>query len=227
MKSLLRKIYPNLFLLSSLLFSVLLVIVRASVSHHLYFVFLIWNLFLAFLPFVFSEFLNEKNKNWSVFILLPLWLLFFPNAPYMITDLFHLKSRADMPYWFDLLLLFSFAWNGILLTYLLLLNVEKFLAFKIGKYPTIVTLFFIFLLCAFGIYLGRYLRWNSWDIISNPSLLAYDILHRLRYPLAHTRTYGVTFGYGMFLFFVYYSLKWLPKQISTHTNISSDNNVLN
>lgn len=229
MKKLIQAIYPNTFLYFSLAFSVLLVVIRVSVSNHFHFVFLLWNLFLAFLPLVFSQLLvHTKPKNiFVVFGLLVSWLLFFPNAPYMVTDLFHLRLREDIPYWFDLLMLFSFAWNGVLLSFLSLLNIEQYLTDKIGVHFTRISIFVILFLCSFGIYLGRYLRWNSWDIIQNPNSLWSDIYDRIRFPMEHTTTYGVTIMYGLFLFLAYYSIKWLPKQIVQNIPVENRNNVVN
>ena len=177
------------------------------------FLFLNWNLFLAFLPWLFSTILiiypKWQRKNLILFLLLFSWLLFFPNAPYILTDLFHLRLRTSMPVWFDLVLILSFAWTGLLFGFMSLWDIEYIFMQKINY--RIIPLVSSVLLFAggFGIYLGRYLRWNSWDIISNPAGLAEDITDRFINPTSHPTTWGMTFFMGLFLNIIYWSFKFL------------------
>jgi uncharacterized membrane protein len=175
------------------------------------YIFLIWNLFLAFLPWLFSSLLIlypswRKNKVAIVFMLLA-WLLFFPNALYIITDLFHLHKGTAMPMWFDLVLVLTFAWTGLIFGFISLFDIEKILEPFFSK--KIIVSFSILLLFAgsFGVYLGRFLRWNSWDIIHDPIILFSDILNRFMHPFSHPRTWGVTLFVGIMLSMMYFSLK--------------------
>ena len=193
--------------------SVMLAILRLQWSGSLFGVFLIWNLFLAWLPFIFALLLSKADKSGATRLkkvaLFSAWLLFFPNSPYILTDLFHLRLRADIPLWFDLILILSFAWNGLLLGYASLFEIQHFLKTKLSA-PT-VNLFVaaLMVLCSFGIYLGRYPRRNSWDIITNPIALFTDIFQMLIHPMHNTRMIGVTFFFSLFLIFGYYTLRTL------------------
>ena len=188
-------------------FTIFLLIVRMVLSGQLTYVFLAWNLFLAWIPFAISQKITGVQNRWKMVLLFGAWLLFLPNAPYIITDFLHLKQRWPIPYWYDILLLFSAALNGLLLGVLSLLKVEKFLADRYGNRISGLLILCSFFLCAFGIYMGRYLRWNSWDIITNPGAIAADILERIFNPFDHFGTWSVTFLFGSFFYVIYYSIK--------------------
>jgi len=175
------------------------------------FVFLNWNLFLAFIPWSLTTLLILKPRlcksKICLFAVMGVWLLFFPNAPYILTDLFHLRLNLAMPMWFDLVLVLSFAWTGLLFGFLSLWDIEQFLSrFVKRKYVTLLSITLLFL-GSFGIYLGRYLRWNSWDIISQPFALMYDIGSRIINPFAHPRAWGMTILMGIFLNILYWSFR--------------------
>ena len=98
---------------------VTLVAFRVQYTSRVTFVFLVWNIFLALIPYIISTVLvlyHHKIKR-AFWLWLPfaVWLCFFPNAPYILTDLFHLHPRAGVPYWYDLALILFFAWNGLML----------------------------------------------------------------------------------------------------------------
>lgn len=203
-----------LILGASLALSLALIIGRVFVTQRLTFVFLLWNLFLALVPFGLSTMLALTAGPLRRRLLLPVgavWLLFFPNAPYILTDLFHLEPRPGVPYWYDLGLILSCAWNGLMLAYASLLEMHGLVGRRLGTAAgwTFVTLALV--LSSFGIYLGRYLRWNSWDIITNPLMLAYDILDRVLHPLAYPRTYGVTVLFSVFLLLGYCTVRQLGR----------------
>ena len=195
------------WLLPSLLFTAALLAIRMVHTRSIAFLFLPWNLVLAAFPLIFSyKLLQIKNTylSWGMF---GLWLLFFPNAMYIVTDLFHLKEGAPVPQWFDLLLLFSAALNGVIMGLVSLRNAEIFLHKKVGKRLVPVIICCIFLLCGYGIYLGRYLRWNSWDIFTQPHLLLWDIAMDVRHPFQNEQSWMVTslFGIWMYILYRYFS----------------------
>ena len=144
-----------------LAFTLSLLIIRILLSNELTYIFLAWNLFLAWIPFALSQKLSTINNRWKIFFITGLWLLFLPNAPYIITDFLHLKQRTPIPYWYDILLLFSAALNGLLLGLSSLLTVERFLLNRYGSKISGIIMLCSFFLCSFGVYIGRYLRWNS------------------------------------------------------------------
>ncbi len=188
-------------------FTIFLLATRIIFTGQLYFVFLAWNLFLAWIPFAVSQNLSKVTGRWKTFFLVGLWLLFLPNAPYIITDFLHLKPRPPIPYWYDILLLFSASLNGLLLGILSLLAVERFLLKRYGNRISGLIILSSFFLCSFGIYMGRYLRWNSWDIITNPGGIAADILERVFNPFDHFGAWSVTVLFGVFFCTLYYSIK--------------------
>ncbi len=180
------------------------------------FLFLNWNLFLAFLPWLFTSVAILKPKiqynRILIIFLVSSWLLFFPNAPYILTDLFHLRLRSSMPIWFDLVLILSFAWTGLMFGFLSLWDIERVLSKKLKKvWIRIITVTLLFL-GSFGIYVGRYLRWNSWDIITEPFQLMYDIGDRIINPFDHPRTWGMTIFMGIFLNMIYWSFRLIRKR---------------
>ncbi len=174
------------------------------------FLFLIWNLFLAWVPYWIALSI-EKISRWSgswlvIALILIVWLLFFPNAPYIVTDLLHLKSRSPIPKWYDLMVLVSFAWTGLMLGFLSLYEIQLFLRKRL--HTKLVWLFTIsaIILCAFGIFLGRFLRWNSWDVISNPGNLFQDIIINISNPGAFSTTFNIILVFSGFLLLAYVTL---------------------
>lgn len=180
------------------------------------FLFLNWNLFLAFVPWAVTSIVILKpgiqGYRITVFILLGIWLLFFPNAPYILTDLFHLRLNSNMPKWFDLILILSFAWTGLIFGYLSLWDIEKLLSKYLSQFWISLISVSLLFIGSFGIYLGRYLRWNSWDILNEPFYLIYDITDRLVNPLDHPRTWGVTIFMGVFLNMIYWTFRLIKKR---------------
>jgi len=195
-------------------FTLFLLGIRIVLTGELVYIFLAWNLFLAWIPFAVSQELIGAKKRLNIFFLTAIWLLFLPNAPYIITDFLHLKQRPPIPSWYDILLLFSAALNGLLLGLLSLLTVEKSLAKRFGNRISGLIILCSFFLCSFGIYIGRYLRWNSWDLIIKPGEIAGDILERIFNPFDHIGTWSVTVLFGSFFYVLYYSIKNFIKQES-------------
>jgi len=153
------------------------------------FLFLAWNLFLAWIPYWISLTLRSTTKGkfnrLKTGIVLVLWLLFFPNAPYILTDLLHFKNFGDLPMWYDLMLLLSFAFTGLMLGWLSLMEVQDFLKSRHSRWVARLLTFAALILCSYGIYLGRFQRWNSWDIVTNPVALFQDMFSVLMQPSVH------------------------------------------
>lgn len=188
--------------------SAALLLARIAHSDTGWFMFLGWNLFLAWIPLALSTLLRLRYERVSsnalfLFGVLAVWLLFFPNAPYIITDLQHLKVRDDAPFWFDLLLIVSFAWNGLMMGLLSLMDVQEVLARRYNAMMAWSASFVFILLGSFGVYLGRFERWNSWDILSHPLSLFADIAQPLLNPYRYPRPVLMTVAYAAFLFVAY------------------------
>jgi uncharacterized membrane protein len=175
------------------------------------FLFLNWNLFLAFIPWVLSTvFLLKRDlhyRKWYVSLILITWLLFFPNAPYILTDLFHLRDELTMPLWYDLIMILAYAWTGLMFGFVSLFNIEMFLKRYLPRKLVLLTSVFLLFLGAFGIYIGRYLRWNSWDVLQEPFTLLYNVTSDISNPLSHPRAYGMTLLMGVLLNMFYWPIK--------------------
>ncbi|MEL6865155.1 MAG: DUF1361 domain-containing protein [Bacteroidota bacterium] len=140
------------------------------------------------------------------------WLLFFPNAPYILTDLLHLKSRAPIPYWYDLMLLLSFAWTGLMLGYLSLYEVQRFIAQRSQPWLARLAVGMALPLCAIGVYIGRYRRWNSWDVLTRPGELLSDSIQTLLPPHVEIGTVGMILVFTIFLFLGYQMMAIMIKE---------------
>ena len=201
-------------LATSVALSIMLVMGRVLMTGRLVFLFLIWNLFLAVVPFALSTMLGIAKGPLRARLLVPVgaaWLLFFPNAPYILTDLFHLERRAGVPYWYDLALILSCAWNGLMLAYASLADMQRLVKRRLGTGVSWAFATVALLLSSFGIYLGRYLRFNSWDVLANPLTLFYDIVNRILHPFSFPGTWGVTLVFGVFLLVGYGTVRLMGR----------------
>jgi uncharacterized membrane protein len=216
-----NRLYETIFLALSSLFCLLISVFRCAYTGDRLFIFLNWNLFLAFIPWGMTSvsilFPKIRNSKIKIFLLLISWLLFFPNAPYILTDLIHLRISSIMPIWYDLLLILSFAWTGLLFGFLSLWDIEQILGkFLKPLYTTVISTVLLFI-GAFGIYIGRYLRWNSWDIITKPVNLIYDIQDRVFNPFKYPGSWGMTLFMGLFLNMLYWSFRLIRKRKNRET----------
>ncbi len=184
--------------------------------------FLLWNLVLAVVPMLLAIGLRRaaaRDRPLPVLVgLVAVWLLFFPNAPYVLTDLLHLKPKPGAPLWFDLALLLSCAGTALALGYASLLVVHSVLTRRLGWAGGWAVVLLSLLLSGLGIYLGRYLRWNSWDVATRPVELLGELLHRVTHPLEHPRTWGVTGLFSGFLTLGYALLRAMRLPIASEPN---------
>ncbi len=194
-------------------FGLILLIARVYVTQSTFYVFLVWNLFLACVPYGISQLARySKTIRSSGFLsggAFLLWLVFFPNSPYIITDLIHLHSKNSTLLWFDLFLVFIFAINGLLVGLLSLLDVFEVLRQRYSLRIAHYSIFQLCILCGYGIYVGRFLRFNSWDILTQPISLLKEMAYSFYSP--HIGLF--TFAFGGFiwvLFLVFQAL--VPSQ---------------
>ena len=177
---------------------------RFHLAGHHYYAFMLWNLFLAAIPLGLSLGLRRINSLVLALPLLAVWLLFFPNAPYVLTDLLHLdETHSQVPKWLDLLMLLSFAFVALGFGFQSLHIVQHWFARKFSPATAWCVTVGTLGLSGFGVYLGRFDRWNSWDLLRRPGLLLGRIASYFLDPLAHTRTWGFTLGFGTLLIFAY------------------------
>lgn len=204
------------WLYASLSFSIIMLAGRVLYSGSFLFLFLLWNLFLAWIPYLITRYglhqtANKGRLTWL--ILFVSWLLFLPNSFYILTDLFHLKGLLSIGKWFDLTLIASFAWNGLLLGILSIREMEKQVTVRFRLPSSWIFLFPVMLLNGMGVYIGRYLRFNSWDIICNPFALVSDILGLMLHPLRYHSIWIMMICFSFFLLLLYTSIKNLARQM--------------
>lgn len=201
-----QMLYP--LILSSLL-AMTLYIGRIFLSHDwLVYRHMVWNLFLAWLPYLFSFWAAATQRvlpgRWFL-LLLPgaIWLIFFPNAPYIITDFLHLQQRPYVPLWYDILLLATFSWTGIFLAVASLKTMQDLIRIYLGSFISWIFVAVALGMSGLGIYLGRFERWNSWDLFLHPKKIFYDIAVHFADPSEHLHFFAFTFLFTAFLLVCY------------------------
>lgn len=187
-----------------LLFAIILNLLRIFIFDKFSFIYLLWNIFLAIIPFIISLallwFANKNRLNKILFFIFGIvWLLFIPNAPYIITDLIHIGEVRSAPVLFDSFLLFSSAWVGLLLGMFSIDHMRIIFERNYSKRTTYITLYLVMFLISFGMYLGRFLRFNSWDIFEKPHSFIVGIVD----IFSNKENYIEAFFYtGLFFFFL-------------------------
>ncbi len=202
-----RRLVTVLALAGASLFSVALLYARVRYTGSFEHTWLAWNLVLAWVPFVLALVLYDAYRRGApALALLPLgalWVLFFPNAPYILTDFVHLRPEAAAPLWYDAALISSFAFTGLLLGYASLYLVQAVVRAEAGQVWAWTCVVAAMALGAVGIYLGRFLRLNSWDALTDPGLLLGLVRVRLEDPLGNVRLLAVTGFFTAFLTLTY------------------------
>ncbi len=195
---------------SLLLWCSLLIALRIHRTGDQLFAFLWWNLFLAVIPLFASSAMKSvavRGQPILLFAYSAVWLLFLPNAPYILTDLIHLTPRPPVPLWYDLTLLLSCAGTGLFPGYLSVADVHALAEQRFGKKTGWLVAVTSLLLCGFGIYLGRFLRWNSWEALTHPVDLLSDISGRLLNPDSNPHPLVFTLVFGIALILGYVALR--------------------
>lgn len=205
-----RSFYP-LALSSGLALGLLMV--RLERTHSWGFFFLGWNLILAWIPYLASLlagaiFLHRPAGWWRTLAPSAVWLAFFPNAPYLVTDLMHLSSRQGDPwlFWFDIVLLATFAWTGCVLGVASLRGMQALVTAIAGWAASWLFVLGATGLGGVGIYLGRFHRWNSWDLLANPGGILADVAAGLSNPATQLRPWGLCALFAAFILVCYLTL---------------------
>ena len=176
-----RKQDTTVWLVSVL--AITLLLLRVKITNSTYLLFLIWNLFLAYIPYflsssIYKNFFNTSKKIQNSFYGL-IWLLFIPNSFYILTDFTHLHFKTTFQFSLDMLIISGFSFVGFYVGLLSIHTIRQLVIAKYGNTKGNIFILTISFLSAFGIYLGRVLRFNSWDIISKPIQLAYTSIYAL------------------------------------------------
>jgi uncharacterized membrane protein len=182
---------------------------RMVFSHTIHLRFLVWNLFLAWIPLALAWAacrLAARPGDPRYLVLVPavVWLLFFPNAPYIVTDFLHLGQYPDnVPAWFDVMLIAWFAWTGLLLGVVSLRMMHDLVRHAAGSRTGWLFVVAVTALGSLGVYVGRFLRWNSWNVFQDPLRLADSALERAARPDAGELLLGFTALFALLFLFVY------------------------
>jgi uncharacterized membrane protein len=172
-------------------------ILRVLYAHNWNYTNLMWNLFLAWMPYVFSLLAASiynlyPKRRWLIPLTAVPWLVFFPNAPYMVTDFYHLTMRPPVPFWYDIGLIAIFTFAGFFLAIASLRTMHHLVEAFFGKLTGWVFAIFVLSLGGLGVYLGRFGRYNSWDLLLNPKSVLKDIATQLLNPLDNLGFVGFT-----------------------------------
>ncbi len=191
------------------LFSVALVAARMLYSGQIAYTFLVWNLLLAWLPLLFAWLAVRWQKRPFVALAAAfIWLLFFPNAPYLVTDLIHLRAIDPVPLWYDLILLLNYALLGLFLAFVSLRMMQGLVGSRFGGAAGWLFVLLVLGISGLGVFIGRFLRWNSWDLFLRPLSLVSDVWASLGEP----RTAAISGLLALLLFFGYLVFSIAPAQ---------------
>ncbi len=191
---------------------ILLVVARIAYSDTRGNTGLIWNLFLAWIPFVlaYSAHAISWRRNW-LYLVIPavafLWLIFFPNAPYMLTDLQDLaRDRGGAPLWYDVIIVGWSSWTGMLLGVISLYLMQDIIFRAFGRFAGWAFVIIISGLSSFAMYIGRFVRLNSWDILQNPAETTVEILGLIIDPSKRLAAFTILYTlFFLFIFLLLYS----------------------
>jgi len=204
----------TVILLLSSWFAITLEIIRLLISEHNNYFYFIWNLFLAWIPYLISIYLPiafyKLKPRIIAYFLLIVWFLFWPNSPYIVTDLLHLRQKQNIPLWFDLGLILSFASTGLMLGYISLVEIQNLVRKRMNRTAGWAFAVFVLISGSFGIYAGRYQRLNSWDVFNPDKFLSAMLMH-FSDQMKLTELTGMTILYFVWLLLGYLTVKIIIK----------------
>jgi uncharacterized membrane protein len=187
--------------------------------------FLVWNLFLAWIPLLLALLVYDRYRRGTrLGALVPaaaLWLLFLPNAPYIVTDFVHLSASSSAPLWFDGIELSAYAWTGMLLGFVSLYLVHAVVRHRFGALAGWCGALAVLSLASAGVYLGRVQRWNSWDLLTEPGGRLAQLHGHFADPASLGRPAAVTLAMTALLtmaYFAFYVLMGTRLERSTATH---------
>lgn len=173
---------PLVALLSASGVGAVLAGLRIERTGNWHYLFLIWNLMLAWLPLIFAIGIHTRHQRgersgWRLYGLAVLWLLFYPNAPYIFTDMIHTTGGFPSSFWVDFILVLLFGFIGFMLGFVSLYLMQAVVAERIGRGASWFFILGMAWLSGFGVYAGRFLRLNSWDVLMHPLAVSHMLGH--------------------------------------------------
>lgn len=209
-----------LSLLAASVLSIATLAAQVYDTHDHRYTFLVWNLFLAWVPLIAAALafaLARRGVGPLVMVLGVVWLLFFPNAPYVLTDFIHLQGNGPSPLWFDALMLSSFAWTALMLGFTSLYLIHAIIGRHAGAGLGWVVVVGALGLASFGVYLGRFARFNSWDVVTRPHHVLSVIRQEIDSPLHDPKMVAALLVLTAFLlvgYLVVYAFAALPIELT-------------
>ena len=174
--------------------------------------FLLWNLFLAWIPLAAAlalEALHAARQSLAAVVAAAVWFLFLPNAPYLVSDLTHFENGSPTP-WLDLARLVSFAWAGCLLAVLSLRAVHRVVHDRAGPVTAWVTVVAAATASGFGVVLGRFSRLNSWQAVTSPRTVFAEVVE----VADSGRSLAIALFFALLLLTIYAALETDPTRAS-------------
>jgi uncharacterized membrane protein len=175
--------------------------------------FLVWNVILAWVPMLLALVVYDGYRRRGTLLrlvpALAIWLLFLPNAPYIVTDFVHLSATTNASLWLDGIELSAFAWTGMLLGFVSLYLVHAVLRHRFGAGMGWAAVLGVLALSSAGVYLGRVKRWNSWDLLTQPGAKLAELETHLADPAALAKPLSITVAVTVLLaaaYLVFYAL---------------------
>lgn len=180
--------------------------------------YLVWNLALAWVPLFLALWLEvilrvKLWSSWLAIIVTLLWLGFLPNSFYVISDFVHLTEVPRVDIVFDVVMFGSFGLNGLILGYLSLFLVHGELRKRLSARVSGAMVAAVLLLSSFAIYIGRDLRWNTWDVIFSPASLLFDVSDRLLNVGAHPQVLSTTLSFFVLLSSIYAVILYMVRAL--------------
>ena len=214
------KVIKSLALLSTV--SIFLVIVRIISFNTFNYWYLCWNLILGLIPLGLVILLSSQlsKRPWASFPMLLLtvaYIGFLPNSFYMATDFIHMQYASSQTIIFDIVMILLFTLSGLLSGFTSVYIIHKELIRRIGSAKSSWIVSALLLLCSFALYLGRYLHWNTWDVIANPAGIIFDVSDRIVNPLGSSQLVSTILLFFILLGSVYAAI-WniiAPQQTKT------------
>lgn len=192
--------------------SVLLFGLRLLGAENARYWFMLWNLALAWVaPLIAWRLAHRLQKTswraWQNVLLTAIWLGFLPNSFYMVSDLIHVHQTGEVSIIFDAVMFTSFIFNGFIAGFIGVMLLHRELLIRVRKLHSFFIITGVFAVCGYAIYLGRVLRWNTWDALLHPSGLLFDVSDNILHPLSHPQSFVVTLSFTL-LISSFYILVW-------------------
>ena len=188
-----------------------LLLVRIIISGASGYWFIAENLALAWISLAIGLLLlgqlqRKSWLSWQNLVLSFLWLSFLPNTWYVLTDFIHLNPVSETNQIYDIVLISTLAFTGLGIGFYSLYLVHKELLKRLSTYKSALCVAIVILLSSFAIYLGRDLRWTTWNVVTNPSGIIINVSDRILHPFAHPTSFTVTGIFFVLISVMYYAI---------------------